>query len=129
MSFISQFVRKRYDEYVTEFLKSSPDGFVVNIGRGLNSRFSRTAIVRVRFYDLDLPDVIEIKRRFFEATDRYQFIPSTGLWLDGAALADLRWSVPQYFRVFHLPSQIGREIAGARTSIEISGFGTCMRGF
>ena len=30
---------KRYDEYVTEFLKSSPDGVVVNIGCGLDSRF------------------------------------------------------------------------------------------
>ena len=57
---------------------------MVNIGCGLDSCFSRTAIVRVRFYDLDLPDVIKIKRRFFEETNLYQFIPSTGLWLDGS---------------------------------------------
>ena len=78
---------KRYDEYVIEFLKSSPDGVVVNIGCRRNSRFSRTAIVRVRFYGIDLPDVIKIKRRFFEVIGRYPF--TTGLWLDVAALADL----------------------------------------
>ena len=80
--FISRFVRKRYDEYVTEVLKSSPDGVVVNIGCGLDSRFSRIDNGRVRFYDFDLPEVIEIKRRFFEGTDRYQFIPSSVLDYD-----------------------------------------------
>ena len=34
---------------------------------------------RVRFYDLGLPDVIGIKRRFVEETDRYQFIASSVL--------------------------------------------------
>jgi len=39
----------------------------------------------VRFYDLDLPDVIGIKRRFFEASDRYQFIASSVLDYDWMA--------------------------------------------
>ena len=78
---------KRSDEYVIEFLKSSPDGVVVNIGCGLDRIFRVTTIVRVRFYDLDLPDVIKIKRGFFEEIDRYHL--TTGLWLDVAALADL----------------------------------------
>ena len=73
---------KRYDEYILEFLKSSPDGVVVNIGCGLDSRFSRIDNGRVRFYDLDLPDVIGIKRRFVEETDRYHFIPSSVLDYD-----------------------------------------------
>jgi len=77
---------KRYDEYVTEFLKSSPDGVVVNIGCGLDSRFLRIDNGRVRFYDLDLPDVIGIKRRFFEETDRYHLIPSSVL--------DYGWMAP-----------------------------------
>jgi len=77
---------KRYDEYVIEFLKSSPDGVVVNIGCGLDSRFLRIDNGRVRFYDLDLPDVIEIKRRFFEESDRYQFIASSVL--------DYGWMAP-----------------------------------
>ncbi len=70
---------------MTEFLKSSPDGVVVNIGCGLDSRFSRIDNGRVRFYDLDLPDVIGIKRRFFEETDRYHLIPSSVLDYDWIA--------------------------------------------
>ena len=42
---------------------------------------------RVRFYDLGLPDVIKIKRRFFEESGLYPL--TTGLWLDVAALADV----------------------------------------
>jgi O-methyltransferase involved in polyketide biosynthesis len=88
---------KRYDEYVSSFLESSLDGVVVNIGCGLDSRFSRIDNGRVHFYDIDLPDVIEIKRKFFEESDRYHFIPSS-------------------------VSQRGREITGARTSIRIPWF-------
>ena len=42
---------KSYGEYVIEFLKSSPDGVVVNIGYGLDSRFSRIDNGRVRFHE------------------------------------------------------------------------------
>ena len=80
-------MRKRYDGYVRSFLASSPDGVVVNSGCGLDSRFSHIDNGSVRFYDLDLPDVIKIKRGFFEEIDRYHL--TTGLWLDVAALADL----------------------------------------
>ena len=68
---------KKYDDYVRNFLKHSPDGVVVNIGCGLDTRFSRIDNGQVNFYDLDLPEVIEIKRKFLEESDRYHFIPSS----------------------------------------------------
>ena len=76
---------KRYDEYVIEFLKSSPDGGVVNIRCGLDSYFSRIDNGGCVFMNLDLPEVPEYKRRFFEATDQYYFIPPSvldcyGIW-------------------------------------------------
>jgi len=64
---------------VIEFPKSSPDGVVVNIGCGLDSRFSRIDNRRVRFYDLDVHSVIEIKRRFFDESNWYRFISSSVL--------------------------------------------------
>jgi O-methyltransferase involved in polyketide biosynthesis len=66
---------------VIEFPMSSPDGVVVNIGCGMDSRFSRINNGRVCFHDLDLPEVPECKRRFFEATDSYHFIPPSVLLL------------------------------------------------
>lgn len=70
---------KKYDKYVRDFLEHAPDGIVVNIGCGLDSRFLRVDNGRVIFYDLDLPEVIEIKRQFFEESERYHFISSSVL--------------------------------------------------
>jgi O-methyltransferase involved in polyketide biosynthesis len=53
---------KKYDSYVREFLDRFPDGVVVNIGCGLDSRFLRVDDGRVIFYDLDLPEIIALKK-------------------------------------------------------------------
>ena len=70
---------KQYDRYVSDFLEHSPDGIVVNIGCGLDSRFLRVDNGRVIFYDLDLPEVIKIKKQFFKENERYHFISSSVL--------------------------------------------------
>jgi len=70
---------KQYDKYVRDFLENSPDGVVVNIGCGLDSRFLRVDNGRVIFYDLDLPEVIDIKKQFFKENERYHFISSSVL--------------------------------------------------
>jgi len=73
---------KKYDDYSRDFLKRSPDGVVVNIGCGLDSRFHRIDNGRVVFYDLDLPEIITIKRDFFKENERYHLISSSVLDFD-----------------------------------------------
>jgi len=73
---------KQYDKYVGKFLESSPEGVVINIGCGLDSRFLRVDNGKVIFYDLDLPEVIEIKRQFFNENKSYHFIASSVLNYD-----------------------------------------------
>ena len=70
---------KKYDRYVSDFLSKNPEGVVVNIGCGLDSRFFRIDNKKVVFYDLDLPEVIEIKKQFFNQNIRYHFIPTSVL--------------------------------------------------
>jgi methyltransferase (TIGR00027 family) len=70
---------KRYDEYVRDFLKRSPNGIIVNIGCGLDTRFWRIDDGKTIFYDLDLPEVIAIKKKFFIENERYHFIASSVL--------------------------------------------------
>jgi len=70
---------KKYDDYARDFLKRSPDGVIVNIGCGLDSRFLRVDNGKVIFYDLDLPEIIRIKKDFFEETERYHLIASSVL--------------------------------------------------
>jgi len=73
---------KQYDKYVGKFLENSPEGVVVNIGCGLDSRFLRVDNGKVIFYDLDLPEVVEIKKQFFKENERYHFISSSVLNYD-----------------------------------------------
>jgi len=70
---------KKYDDYARDFLKRCPDGVIVNIGCGLDSRFLRIDNGRVVFYDLDLPEIIAIKKGFFTGTERYHLIASSVL--------------------------------------------------
>ncbi|MDD1675483.1 MAG: class I SAM-dependent methyltransferase [Methanomicrobiales archaeon] len=73
---------KKYDDYAREFLQRFPDGVVVNIGCGLDSRFLRIDNGQVILYDLDLPEIIEIKKVFFKETKRYHLIASSVLDFD-----------------------------------------------
>ena len=70
---------KKFDKYVLEFLKKSPDGIVIEIGCGLSTRFERIDNGKVLWYDLDFPEVIKIRRNFFKKNERYHFIESSVL--------------------------------------------------
>ncbi|MET9970855.1 class I SAM-dependent methyltransferase, partial [Streptomyces sp. NPDC006356] len=59
-----------FDRWAADFLAAHPDGTVVEIGTGLNTRFERTDNGRARWFELDLPDVIELRRTFFTDTPR-----------------------------------------------------------
>jgi methyltransferase (TIGR00027 family) len=76
---------KKFDEYTAGFLNSYPDGTVVNLGCGLDTRFWRIDNGRVNFYDLDLPEVISIKKKLCDETERYHMIASSVLdygWME-----------------------------------------------
>jgi O-methyltransferase involved in polyketide biosynthesis len=65
------------DAWVRDFLASNPAGTVVEIGSGLNSRFERVDNGQVHWIDLDLPDSIELRRKFFADTDRRQMVAAS----------------------------------------------------
>lgn len=77
-----------FDEWVREFLAQHPAGTVVEIGTGLNTRFERVDNGAVRWLDVDLPDTIELRRRFFADTDRRKMLAASVLdegWLQTVA--------------------------------------------
>ncbi|MET9966896.1 class I SAM-dependent methyltransferase [Streptomyces sp. NPDC006356] len=66
-----------FDTWVRDFLARHPSGTVVEIGTGLNTRFERLDNGTVHWIDLDLPDVIELRRSFFEDTDRRRMLAAS----------------------------------------------------
>jgi len=82
--FISLRARK-FDDYARDFLGQHPDGAIVNLGCGLDTRFSRIDNGKLNFFDLDLPEVISIKKKLCSETDRYHMIDSSVLdygWME-----------------------------------------------
>ncbi|MER7661470.1 class I SAM-dependent methyltransferase [Streptomyces sp. NPDC096193] len=66
-----------FDRWVADFLAAHPGGTVVEIGTGLNTRFERVDNGRARWFDLDLPDVVELRRAFFTHTERRSMIAAS----------------------------------------------------
>ncbi|MBN2106990.1 MAG: class I SAM-dependent methyltransferase [Deltaproteobacteria bacterium] len=74
-----------FDQQVNRFLAKNPDGVVVNIACGLDTRFPRVDNGKVRWFDLDLPEAIAVRRHFFQETDRHRFVAKSALdpsWAD-----------------------------------------------
>lgn len=76
---------KLMDEIVLNFLQRYPDATVVNLGAGLDTQFFRVDNGHAIWYDIDLPDSIQLRRRFFDETDRYHMMACSALdfsWMD-----------------------------------------------
>lgn len=54
---------REFDRFAREFLARNPNGVVVHIGCGLDTRFERVDNGQIEWYDLDLPDVIELRKK------------------------------------------------------------------
>jgi O-methyltransferase involved in polyketide biosynthesis len=97
LSFITVIRTMILDWWVSQFLARHPDGTVIELGTGLNTRFERTDNGRVHWVDLDLPDTIELRRRFFTDTARRRMV--TGSLVDEDWLAEVEWRPGPYFFV------------------------------
>jgi O-methyltransferase involved in polyketide biosynthesis len=77
---------REFDRYARDFLRRRPEAVVVHIGCGLDSRFERVDNGQVEWYDLDLPDVIELRRKFIgDEGERYHLLGCSALdnaWLN-----------------------------------------------
>ncbi|MFT4226514.1 class I SAM-dependent methyltransferase [Micropruina sp.] len=83
-----------FDGWVRDFLAEHPDGTVVEIGCGLNTRFERVDNGTVRWFDMDLPDVVELRRRFLDDDARRTTLAGSAFdldWMDPVAAPSGPW--------------------------------------
>ena len=78
------------DQVIREFLARYPEGTIVNIGCGLDTTFERTDNGRLKWYDLDLPDVIALRRKFVQENERRKCLVAS--FLEEAWLEDIEVS-------------------------------------
>ena len=63
-----------FDAWLTKKMEESEDAVVLHIGCGLDSRVLRVGTKKHMWYDVDFPDVIEERRRYYTETDNYRMI-------------------------------------------------------
>jgi len=83
---------KRFDMIVNKFITDHPKGTIVNIGCGLDTSYERVNGSSIQWYDLDLPDVIELKRIFQKETAGRKFISCSFIdtkWFEGIVTNDI----------------------------------------
>ena len=68
---------KLMDDQIRKFIAKYPTCHIVSIGSGLDTRFDRIDNGKIHWYDVDFPDVIELRSKFFEPNDRVKMIPKS----------------------------------------------------
>lgn len=63
-----------YDEWLEGEMERNPNATVLHIGCGMDSRIERVSARNTQWYDIDFPDVIEERRKYYEETDRYRML-------------------------------------------------------
>ncbi|ODS12661.1 hypothetical protein VSF3289_03005 [Vibrio scophthalmi] len=59
------------DEQVTAFIKQNPDGWIINVGAGLDTRFYRVDNGRCHWLELDVTENLLWRQKLFHASERY----------------------------------------------------------
>lgn len=73
----------QFDVAIKHYLKKHPDAVIVNLGAGLDTTFYRVDNGRLTWVDLDLPEVILLRKKLLPAVERVQCI--------NKSLFDLSW--------------------------------------
>ncbi|MGF1676647.1 MAG: class I SAM-dependent methyltransferase [Rivularia sp. (in: cyanobacteria)] len=74
---------KNIDDLLNKFLANHPQTTVINLGGGLCTRFFRVDNGQMNWYDVDFPEVIELKQKLLQHHERYQMI--------GSSILDSTW--------------------------------------
>lgn len=79
------------DQEIRRQLRSRPSLIMINLGAGLDTRFSRVDNGRLTWYDLDLPDVIHLRQQYLPGQERCKTISRALLddsWMRGIEIGE-----------------------------------------
>ena len=82
---------RQFDHQARTFLAAHPDGLVVDIGCGLDTRFHRLDNGQMIWLGLDLPEVIELRRRLLPDSERCRTLAKSMFdvsWMDAVGAID-----------------------------------------
>ena len=67
------------DKWVSDALLEKPESVVIHIGCGLDSRIERVKAPFEKWYDVDLPEVIEVRKKHFYESEKYKMLGASAM--------------------------------------------------
>lgn len=65
-----------FDQWLEEMMNRMPDAVILHVGCGMDSRITRVGNRKHQWFDVDFPEVIAERKRYFSETESYCMIPS-----------------------------------------------------
>lgn len=75
-----------FDRWTKQQMEENPDAVVLHVGCGMDSRCQRVEIRNHLWFDVDFPEVMAERKRYFKESEYYHMIGSDireGAWLSG----------------------------------------------
>jgi O-methyltransferase involved in polyketide biosynthesis len=76
------------DKAIVNIIERYPDATIINIGAGLDTTFQRIDNGKIFWYDLDLPDTIELRKKLIPESERNTYIAKSAF--DMTWLSDIK---------------------------------------
>lgn len=73
------------DRMVKDFIQTHPDATVINIACGMDTRFYRVDNGQIRWYNLDLPAAMDVRKKYIDEQERVILIEASAMdetWAD-----------------------------------------------
>ena len=65
-----------FDSWLREQMQENKDGIIIHIGCGMDSRIERVGTMQHAWYDVDFPDVIAERKKYYQESAEYHMIES-----------------------------------------------------
>lgn len=75
-----------------KLIERHPDALCINLGCGFDDKFSQVDNGQITWFDVDLPDQIEVRRKVYEDRERCTMLPGSALdgeWTKGLPKKDM----------------------------------------
>ncbi|MCM1023507.1 MAG: class I SAM-dependent methyltransferase [Prevotella sp.] len=110
-----------FDREVKNLLQKYPDAVCVNIGCGLDDRFSRVDNGTVQWFNVDLPDSIEVRKKVFDETEREHMLAANILgsgWTENIPKSEITIIIAEGLLMYFSREQVKKILNNITNSFE-----------
>ena len=107
-----------FDQWLRQQMEQNTDAIIIHIGCGMDSRVERVGTGGYQWYDLDFPEVIAERKRFYQENEQYHMVEADvrdRTWIDKLPQASDAIVVMEGVSMYFAPEelkQILQDISG-----------------